>query len=118
MTPEAYETLQKVLLIAPHPIPMSALVLYYVKMGQREQALEMLDRARSWSKGGGPNPRIAVAYVALGQPDSALTWLERAEWDRGSIAALRWDPMLNPIRSHPRYHRLLAGLGIPADRQR
>jgi serine/threonine-protein kinase len=53
-----------------------------------------------------------VAYVmlhaSLGDVDASFEWLERAYADRrGWLAYLRVEPMLDPLRSDPRFLRLL-----------
>jgi hypothetical protein len=68
---------------------------------------------------------IALVYVGLGEADTALTWLEQAEKDRAhQMAFLKVEPRLDPLRSLPRFTRLLdrmkftsaemkpAGLGV------
>ena len=49
---------------------------------------------------------IARAYVALGEPDSAFAWLDRSSW-KWPIRAIRADPALDPLRSDPRFARLV-----------
>ena len=50
---------------------------------------------------------IGRAYVALREPDSAFAWLERSHWQWPHRAVLS-DPGLDPIRSDPRFARLVA----------
>jgi tetratricopeptide (TPR) repeat protein len=52
---------------------------------------------------------VAVVYIALGDLESGLTWLERA-YDEQSpwIGYMKVDPRLDPVRSSPRFQRLLA----------
>jgi hypothetical protein len=44
--------------------------------------------------------------VALGEPDSAFAWLERSSW-QWPHRAVRSDPALDPLRSDPRFGRLV-----------
>jgi serine/threonine-protein kinase len=56
----------------------------------------------------------AVAHVGLGQPEEAIECLERAADDRSPLLVVSY-PVLDPLRSHPRFVRLMARLGLPAD---
>jgi tetratricopeptide (TPR) repeat protein len=51
---------------------------------------------------------VAVIHVALGDANAGLDWLERA-YDEQSpwLGYLRVDPRVDPVRSHPRFKRLL-----------
>ena len=49
---------------------------------------------------------IGRAYVALREPDSAFAWLERSRWQWPHRAVLS-DPALDPLRSDPRFARLV-----------
>jgi hypothetical protein len=51
---------------------------------------------------------LAGALVAVGDRATALTLLERAE-KNGRLRALLADPLLNPVRSSPRFRRLERG---------
>ena len=50
---------------------------------------------------------VGRAYVALREPDSAFAWLERSRWQWPHRAVLS-DPALDPLRSDPRFARLVA----------
>jgi hypothetical protein len=69
----------------------------------RLQRLEQASRTRY------VNPySLATYYVLLGDLDRAMTELEHAYAQRsGVIAFLKTDPMVDPLRSHPRFEALL-----------
>jgi DNA-binding winged helix-turn-helix (wHTH) protein/TolB-like protein/Flp pilus assembly protein TadD len=51
---------------------------------------------------------IAMVYVGLGERDRALEWLERAYQDRSAyMVYAKTDPLLDPVRSDPRFISLL-----------
>jgi hypothetical protein len=50
----------------------------------------------------------AGLYVSLGEADKAFEWMDRAYDDRrGWLAYLKIEPMLDGIRTDPRFARLL-----------
>lgn len=57
---------------------------------------------------------VAVIYGALGDRDRAFEWLQKALTAREpSIAYLQVDPVWDPLRSDPRFERILVSLGVP-----
>jgi TolB-like protein len=58
---------------------------------------------------------IAVAYAVLGERDLAFAWLERAYETRDQgVSLVRVDPMLDSLRSDPRYARFVERLKFPS----
>lgn len=55
---------------------------------------------------------IAGYFAARKQPDSAFAWLDRAQWSMQGRYQLRVWPALQPLRSDPRYRKLLARMGL------
>ncbi len=56
---------------------------------------------------------IALTHVALGEKDQAFEWLNRAIEDRGDcIPYLGVDPRMDPIRSDPRFQKLLERVAL------
>lgn len=109
---EALRALDQSLKINPrHPRPLWDLASVYVQLGQPEKAPEAFARADT-THVQYPFFRGAVSAV-LGQPDSAFHWFERAEeWSPSPLGELRANPLLQPIRSDPRYPELLKRLGL------
>jgi len=87
----------------------------YARCGQADQARQLLSQALE-AKGPGylePNT-VAQVFVALGDHEHALTWLERAVEERAPyVAEMAIEPALDPLRSDPRFVRLLKRLGLP-----
>ena len=51
---------------------------------------------------------LATLHLGLGDVEAALDWTERAmEARRGWMAYLRVNPIMDPMRGHPRFERLL-----------
>jgi serine/threonine-protein kinase len=51
---------------------------------------------------------VALIYIALGDVNTGLDWLDRAYEEQSPwIGYMRVDPRLDPVRSQPRFQRLL-----------
>ena len=89
-------------------------VRQYAAAGNPERAHSALQRLQS-PAGRQHISQLSVAqiYTTLGNRDRALDCLEQAcrnrEW---SLSALKQDPRLDPLRSSPRYRKVLAQVGL------
>lgn len=64
-------------------------------------------------QGMAPASYIAEIYAALGEKDHAFEWLEKALGDRDEeLVFLKVNPRLDPLRSDPRFQRLLERVGL------
>lgn len=60
-----------------------------------------------------PAYEVAKVHLALGDRPAALRWLERAVDDRShSLAFLRVDPQLEPLRGDPRFEAVVERSGV------
>jgi Flp pilus assembly protein TadD len=60
-----------------------------------------------------PAYAIALIYAGLGEKDNAFLWLEKACEDRStSLAYLKVDPVLNSLRSDPRFSALVQRIAL------
>jgi TolB-like protein/Tfp pilus assembly protein PilF len=58
---------------------------------------------------------IAECYLRLDDFEAALVWLDRAYAERSrDLVHLRVNPVVDPLRSDPRYTRLVERIGIPS----
>jgi TolB-like protein len=57
---------------------------------------------------------IALVYAGLGRKDEAFKWLEKSydARDKG-LTYLKIDPCIDPLRSDPRFSRLVRRVGLP-----
>jgi TolB-like protein/tetratricopeptide (TPR) repeat protein len=57
---------------------------------------------------------FAIVFVGLGEVEQAFEWLEKACEERSfsMLMSLKSEPRLDPLRSDPRYQRLLRRVGL------
>lgn len=65
-------------------------------------------RSRATDERGRAN--LAFAYAALGPRDTAFVLLRQLKWDVPSVIGLRGDPLLQSLRSDPRYALLMGDI--------
>jgi adenylate cyclase len=88
----------------------------YALAGRRTDAEQVLHTLLARAKNSYVSPfDIALIYTALGEKDSAFAWLEHAANERSTFLVYsKWDPRLDPLRSDPRFKKLLDLIGLPA----
>jgi TolB-like protein/Flp pilus assembly protein TadD len=88
----------------------------YALAGRRPDAEQVLHTLLARAKNSYVSPfDIALIYTALGEKDSAFAWLEHAANERSTFLVYsKWDPRLDPLRSDPRFKKLLDLIGLPA----
>jgi TolB-like protein/DNA-binding winged helix-turn-helix (wHTH) protein/Tfp pilus assembly protein PilF len=56
---------------------------------------------------------FAIVYAALGDKDQAFAWLEKSYQDRSEqMLYLKVEPLVDPLRSDPRFESLLKRVGL------
>ena len=87
----------------------------YAVSGRTREAEQVIANLKEQSRGRYVNPfEIALIYVGLGQKGRAFDWLDRAYHERSDMLVyLKADPRLDPIRSDPRFAKLVEVVGIP-----
>lgn len=88
---------------------LAGLAYAYAMAGDRAEAQKLLDRLYAGKESGLIVPyRIAAVYLALGNHDKAIEWLDKsyAEHDNW-LAQLNVDPVMDPLRTDPRFGELL-----------
>jgi serine/threonine protein kinase/Flp pilus assembly protein TadD len=92
------------------PAVRAALATVLVRTGHMDDAAHILD---DLLKEGADLVGIAAIYVAMGQSQDALDSLELAfERESPHLLTVGIDPDFDPVRSHPRFRRLLNGIGL------
>ena len=87
----------------------------YARMGRIAEAHGTISKLEEHvQKSGIGRYEIALVYAGLGQKDEAFTWLEKSydARDKG-LTYLKIDPCMDPLRSDPRFARLLQRVGLP-----
>lgn len=81
------------------------------KKGQTEKIVEAFKAAAK--KRYVPATYFSMLYAGMGDPGQAIVWLEKAIEERAD--GLTWmnvDPMLDPLRKHPRFQELVRKMGL------
>jgi TolB-like protein/DNA-binding winged helix-turn-helix (wHTH) protein/Tfp pilus assembly protein PilF len=90
------------------PLALTNLAIAYAAAGDKVQARSLLRQATTTRYGYVPPYWIAIAYLHLGEKDNAFEWLQQAyRQNDPMLGSMKVDPMLDPIRSDPRYIDLL-----------
>jgi TolB-like protein/Tfp pilus assembly protein PilF len=114
---EAFAEYKKAAELNDDPLVLGLMAQAYAKLGQRDEALKMLDQLQQLAtRRYVANYIFALVDIALGEKDKAIEWLERAYRDRTGpdISSLKVDPMLDPLRGEPRFGQLVAKVVGPA----
>lgn len=90
--------------------------IVHARAGRRADALQVRRALEAKAATGYvPATEFATLDTALGEYDRALEGLERAVRERArSVPSIAINPLFRPLRSHPRFIRLVARLGVPS----
>src|SRR4029077_12141945 len=96
------------------PNILSALGEVLVRAGRRVEALGMLRELEVMSQTRWvPSSCFAILHLGLGDHPAALEYLEAATDAREmTVAGLKVHPLYDPLRSEPRFVRLLERIGL------
>jgi serine/threonine protein kinase/Tfp pilus assembly protein PilF len=88
----------------------------YAAAGQREKALKILDEQKKLAKQRYVSPfNFAIIYTGLGDKDRAFQSLEKCIEERVIVLYhFPHRPIFDPLRSDPRYEKLLRKMNLPA----
>jgi TolB-like protein/DNA-binding winged helix-turn-helix (wHTH) protein/Tfp pilus assembly protein PilF len=110
---EATSELRKANELGTTPLIVADLGCVYAAWGKKTEARAILHSLQSKSQFNYVSPYlIASIYSQLGEKDEAFKWLERA-YDARDISFAVADPMMDPLRSDPRFADLIRRLKLP-----
>ena len=97
------------------PGALGILGLAYGLANRKTEANKVLDELLQLNKTRYVTPAAFVnVYIGLGDKDKAFEWLEKALQERSNyVAYLKVFPIVDPLRSDPRYEDLLRRIGLP-----
>jgi tetratricopeptide (TPR) repeat protein len=115
--PQAIGELQKALVFNERqPFLLGTLAHAYARAGQREDALKLVSELRriEAEKPGYAPFGMIWAYAGLDDKEQTFAYLERAYEERaGRMVWLNVDPVLEPLRSDPRFKDLVRRMKLP-----
>jgi tetratricopeptide (TPR) repeat protein len=87
----------------------------YAKTGQREKALDVIQRVKQGAKTRYVMTYwIAIQYAALGDKDAAFAELEKSFENRDwFLNRMKVDPFMDPLRGDPRFDAMVERLNLP-----
>jgi DNA-binding winged helix-turn-helix (wHTH) protein/tetratricopeptide (TPR) repeat protein len=112
---EAITEFEKVGTIAPaDTVHLGFLGYAYALAGRKRQARKILESCKEHGKRRlMPDLGFALVYVGLGEKDQAIDWLEKAFQQReNAVLGLGVYPLVDPLRSEPRFQELLRHVGL------
>ena len=97
------------------PGALGILGLAYGLAGRKAEATKILEELLKLHENRYVTPAALVnVYIGLGDKDKAFEWLEKAYQERSNyVAYLKVFPIIDPLRSDPRYKDLLSRVGLP-----
>jgi hypothetical protein len=83
-------------------------------MGRRKEAESVIkELQQKYAKQDADARDLAVAYAGLDQKDQVFAWLEKSYQQHShSLAVLRTEALLDPVKSDPRWNDLLKRVGV------
>ena len=112
--PAAIAELRRALALQSNPLFEGTLGYAYAQSGDRSGAMNELTRLENMARTRYVDPyAFAMIYAGLGDRDRAFERLQNASDDRdGFVTFVNCEPMLDSLRSDPRFGALLAKMGL------
>lgn len=113
---QAIEAAQKAVDLSERaPGALGMLGLAYAVAGRKDEANRVLNELLDLTKRRYVTPVAFVnVYIGLGDKEQAFAWLDKAFQERSNyLVYLKVFPILDPLRSDPRYADLVRRIGLP-----
>ncbi|MCU1221358.1 MAG: hypothetical protein JWN42_2555 [Candidatus Angelobacter sp.] len=96
------------------PLMDAALGLAYAVSGRKAETTKLAEALKSAAKKRYiPPTYFGMLFAGLGDKDKAMMWLEKAYEDRADgLTWLNVEPMLDEVRSDPRFQELIRRIGL------
>ena len=121
MLRQAHDAFQTILTAAPeNPAILSLLGHEYAVSGDKVNANKILAKLTEIStRKYVPALYFAAVYIGLNRKDDAFRWLDKAYDERCEyLVYLGSEPMADPLRTDPRFSRLLTRIGVTTNTPR
>ena len=114
LLPQALAECQKARELNDDPYVLAFMSHAYAVSGKRDEAVKALGQMNESAKQRYvPAYGFAVAHAGLGEKDQAFQWLERSLQDHAwDITYLKVDPLMDNLRSDPRFADLVKRIGL------
>ncbi len=112
---EAIATSEKAVALSDRaPGALGFLGMAYGLAGRKDEANQVLKELLEFNRRRYVTPAsVASVYIGLGNKDQAFVWLEKAYRERSNFMAfLKVLPIVDPLRSDPRFDDLLRRIGL------
>ena len=112
---EGIPELQKAIELLPgSPYSMAQLGVAYALSGDRARARKVLDELKNPSRPYLPAFSIAMVYAGLADKEQTISWLKKGYEERNDdMVYMKIEPVLDPMRSDPRFQDLIRGVDFP-----
>jgi len=112
---DALAEYQKARQLNDDPLVLASLGHLLGSSGKRDQALKTLDQLQQMAKERYVSAySFAIVYEGLGDKEKAFEWLEKGYQERVfEMNYLKVDPLLDGLRSDPRFTDLVRRVGLP-----
>jgi TolB-like protein/Tfp pilus assembly protein PilF len=96
------------------PLMDAALGLAYAVSGKMEETMKLAEAFQATAKKRYiPPTYLGMLFAGLGDRDKAMSWLEKAFEERADgLTWLNVEPMLDEVRSDPRFQNLIRRIGL------